>query len=237
MEKYKAVFIDFYGTLVHEDDEILPLICERVRTSSSSSADYSIRDIGGYWWKAFLRLSDSCYGPSFRPQRQIGVESLAETIREFQSDADAETLIQLQFEHWKKPVIFEDTKPFLEEWNGQVPLYILSNIDTEDVSNAIEYHELKVDGVISSEDVQSYKPRQEMFLEGLRRAGLQPSEVLHIGDSINNDAWGAMQCGIDAVWLNRARKAKHDTIQPTYTFSDLNAVTEMMKGRVTINVD
>lgn len=233
--KYKAIFIDFYGTLVHEDDEILPLICERVRTSSST--DHSIRDIGGYWWKAFLRLSESCYGTSFRPQRQIGVDSLAETIGKFQSDAVAEELIQLQFEHWKKPVIFEDTKPFLDEWSGQVPLYILSNIDTEDVSTAIEYHGLKVDGVISSEDVQSYKPRQEMFMEGLRRASLQPNEVLHIGDSINNDAWGAMQCGIDAVWLNRLGKAEHDTIHPTYTFSNLNAVTDMMKGKITIHVD
>lgn len=229
--KYKAVFIDFYGTLVHEDDEILPLICERVR--QGSNINHSVRDIGGYWWKAFLRQSEECCGPLFKAQRQIGLDSLTETIQYFDSTSNAEELIQMQFDHWKQPVIFEDAKPFLEEWRGQIPLYILSNIDIEDVGTAIRYHDLKVDGVISSEDVKSYKPRREMFMEGLRRTGLQPDEVLHIGDSITNDAFGAMQCGLDTVWLNRKEKAPHVTIHPTYTFSDLYSVTEMMKGKVT----
>lgn len=231
--KYRAIFIDFYGTLVHEDDEVIPLICERVRASAVENS--SVREIGGYWWKAFLQLSEDCYGTSFREQRKIGVDSLAETIRHFQSSVIAEELIQLQFDHWKQPVIFEDTKPFLEEWYGQVPVYILSNIDSEDVRAAIDFHGLNVDGVITSEDVRSYKPRKEMFMEGLHRTGLQPDEVLHIGDSINNDAFGAMQCGLDAVWLNRVGRARHENIRPTYTYSNLHDVTEMMKGNINTN--
>lgn len=126
--------------------------------------------------------------------------------------------------------------PFLEEWTGQIPVFILSNIDSEDLIAAIEYHSLKVGGVITSEEVRSYKPRKEMFLEGLHRTGLKPDEVLHIGDSIVNDVYGAMQYGLDAVWLNRAGKDNQKSIHPTYIYSDLNAVTEMMKSQISSKI-
>ncbi|WP_243767784.1 hypothetical protein [Paenibacillus agricola] len=51
MMKFKAVFLDFYGTLVHEDDDIIPIICEQIKVGTTVSC--SIQEIGSYWWKEF----------------------------------------------------------------------------------------------------------------------------------------------------------------------------------------
>jgi len=42
-------------------------------------------------------------------------------------------------------------------------IYVVSNIDRDDVIKAIAYHGLKPAGVFTSEDARSYKPRAEIF--------------------------------------------------------------------------
>ena len=71
---------------------------------------------------------------------------------------------------------------------------------------AIEFHGLKPDGVFTSEDAKSYKPRKELFELALKSTGLMPEEVVHIGDSMSSDVKGASALGIDTIWLNRSKR-------------------------------
>ena len=82
----------------------------------------------------------------------------------------------------------------------------MSNIDRGDILKAIDYHGLKPAGVFTSEDARSYKPRRELFEMALEKIGLNPDEVVHIGDSLSSDVAGANAVGIDAIWVNRADK-------------------------------
>jgi 2-haloacid dehalogenase/putative hydrolase of the HAD superfamily len=223
----KAVFLDFYGTLVHEDDDIIPLICEEVRVNAD--VECSIEEIGRFWWKTFSQMFQGSSGHSFQTQRELGLKSLIETIRTFQSECEASKIIQMQFDHWRKPNIFADTHAFLESVRQEQPIYILSNIDSDDIRAAMEHHGICADGVITSEDVRSYKPRPELFQEALRRYNLQPDEVIHIGDSIVSDVYGAQEAGIDAVWLNRKGKTKPVDIEPKYVCKDLDEVKVILK--------
>lgn len=50
------------------------------------------------------------------------------------------------FEHWIKPPIFEETKQFFEVC--PVPIYVVSNIDSDDILQAIKYHKLKPAGYL-----------------------------------------------------------------------------------------
>jgi len=217
--KYKAVFLDFYGTLVHEDDDIIPIICEQIR--ANSQMECNVKEIGSYWWQQFSGAFMNSYGESFQLQRQLSMNSLSKTIEQFESDCVAEELIEMQFEHWIKPKLYADTIPFLEALHG-TPIYILSNIDTSDVVKAIEFHKMKVTDVLTSEDVRAYKPRPELFIEVLKRSKLNADEILHIGDSIVNDVKGAQDVGISAMWLNRLDRVQSDGIKPNYIGKDLN---------------
>lgn len=222
--QYKAIFLDFYGTLVHEDDAVLPLICEQIRQTAQMPCD--MEAIGGYWWNSLLALLKQCNGNEFQTQRALCIQSLSQTLEHFGSSEQAEKLIQPQFANWVKPQIYEDTIPFLTEMKD-VPAYILSNIDTSDLMDALNYHGIEAAGMITSEDVRSYKPRPEMFTEGLRRWGLKPQDVIHIGDSLLNDVTGAQSLGITAVWLNRNGKQAKADITPDYCCSNLSEVLKI----------
>lgn len=223
--KYKAVFLDFYGTLVHEDDDIVPIICEQIK--ANSQIECSISDIGSYWWQQFSSAFMNSYGEAFQLQREISLHSLSKTIEKFESNCRAEELIKMQFEHWIKPKLYADTMPFLKALEG-TPIYILSNIDTADVVTAIEFHQMKVTDVLTSEDVRAYKPRPELFIEALKRSKLNADEVLHIGDSIINDVKGAQDLGISAMWLNRLNRVLPDGFNPNYICKDLNEALHML---------
>ena len=124
------------------------------------------------------------------------------TIQYFNSSADAEALSNLMFEHWVKSPIFEESKQFFEI--SPVPIYIVSNIDRDDILQAIKFHGLEPSGVFTSEDAKSYKPRKELFEFALNSTGLSAEQVVHIGDSLNSDVKGASSVGINTIWINRS---------------------------------
>jgi 2-haloalkanoic acid dehalogenase type II len=219
----KAIFIDFYGTVVHEDGEIISKICSRIKESSTMEVSKS--EIGRYWWDEFYNLFTESFSSKFKTQRELESISLKNTLAHFDSSENESELSELMFNHWMKPAIFDDSVEFFK--NNNLPIYILSNIDRFDILEAINLHNLKVTEVITSEDVKSYKPRSDMFEYALKRSNLTFDEVLHVGDSLSSDIAGAKKIGIKSVWVNRTRKKFSGNVKPDFTFDNLNDILKI----------
>lgn len=211
----KAFFVDFYGTIVHEDGEVIKKITEII---SATGKVEDKREVGAFWWNDFQTMFLNSHGDTFETQRALEKKSLVHTLEQFSSDADAKELSEMMFAHWVKPPIFEDSQEFFEK--SPIPVYVVSNIDTADVLQAIAYHNLHPAGVFTSEDARSYKPRKELFELALRAAKLKPEEVIHIGDSVSSDVKGASALGIKALWLNRFGKPVPEGIDCITTLTD-----------------
>lgn len=197
----EAIFLDFYGTVVFEDGENVKKISKEIFDTGESN---NISEIGAYWWNEFYNMFVDAYGEHFRTQREIEYQSLARTIEHFKSSADAVKLSEMMFEYWMKPPIFEESRQFFEKC--PVPIYIVSNIDTKDILEALRFHGLKPEAIFTSEDAKAYKPRKEIFEYALYTTGLKPEKVLHAGDSLSSDIKGALSAGIDAMWINRGSR-------------------------------
>ncbi len=197
----EAIFLDFYGTVVFEDGEVIEKISKIIFDTGEVN---DIFEIGSYWWNEFYNSFINAYGDDFKTQRDIEHESLSKTIEYFKSSADALKLSNEMFEYWQKPPIFEEAKQFFEQ--SPVPIYIVSNIDVCDINEAIKLHGLKPKAVFTSEDAKSYKPRKELFEYALNATGLKPEQVVHIGDSMSSDVKGASSIGIDTIWVNRRNR-------------------------------
>ncbi len=217
----KAIFIDFYGTVVHEDGAVIADITEQIYNTGTAQTR---SDIGTFWWNEFQTLFQSSYGDHFQPQRDLETESLLRTLEKFQSPADAETLSDRMFAHWTHPPIFEESKQFFE--TCPLPIYIVSNIDRDDILQAVQHHGLTPTGIITSEDAKAYKPRKEIFEFALKIAGLSPKQVIHIGDSLSSDVSGAQSCGIQAVWINRSKRAVPNGVVSVSNLLDLLEFTK-----------
>lgn len=216
-----AVLLDFYGTVVQEDDVVIDQICATISRSATIQA--APREIGSYWWMVLTDAFKRSHGSDFRTQRCLELESLVQTIENFGAQCDADELSEPLFDFWERPPIFGDALQFLAGIG--VPVVVVSNIDRPDIETAIDHHDLTFDHVITSEDVRSYKPRPELFVAGLEVVGCPPDRVLHVGDSLTSDVAGARRLGIPVAWVNRAGKPSPETNGPSYEVTTLGDLT------------
>ena len=90
----KAIFIDFYDTIVHEDGEVIKKVSQEIFDTGNVKDK---AEIGAYWWNEFQGAFLSAYGDNFRTQRELEYQSLANTIHHFESTADAIQLSNMMF--------------------------------------------------------------------------------------------------------------------------------------------
>jgi putative hydrolase of the HAD superfamily len=79
--------------------------------------------------------------------------------------------------------------------------------------------------LITSEVSQSLKPHREIFDYALKKTGAVKEESIMIGDSIEVDILGAMNAGIDQVYVNHLRQETN--IRPTYTVFSLRELEDI----------
>ncbi|MEL7158910.1 MAG: HAD family hydrolase, partial [Actinomycetota bacterium] len=213
----EAVLLDFYGTVVHEDNVVLDQICAAI--SRSATVQVPPEEIGRHLWALFSAACSRSHGEDFQPQRRLELASLRQTIEHFGADCNAEELAEPLFADWERPPIFDDAIRFLDDID--IPVVVVSNIDRADIETAIEHHGLQLEHVVTSDDVRSYKPRPEPFMAGLAAVGCRAAQVLHVGDSLTSDVAGAHELGIPVAWVNRTGRPSPVGAEPTYTVPDL----------------
>jgi putative hydrolase of the HAD superfamily len=74
--------------------------------------------------------------------------------------------------------------------------------------------------VITSEGSNSIKPKKEIFEYAFMKAKALPGDSIMIGDSIEADIQGAINAGIDQVYVNHINEVVE--IKPTYTIYSLS---------------
>lgn len=91
----------------------------------------------------------------------------------------------------------------LQELEGEVPLAVISNMDTSVLLGALHNHGLAFSFVITSDEEQRYKPDSSMFRRAIRYIGLPATNILHVGDSYEEDVLGAASVGMGALLIHR----------------------------------
>ena len=210
----KGLLLDFYGTVVEEDDEVIASICARAAESGSGSV--TPEQIGAAWWRAFQAAMKAS---PFRAQREIAVASLAATLSAAGCAVDAATLCDEQFRYWRTAPLRPGTRAFLD--GADMPICVVSNIDRADLQAVLAHHGLSFAAVVTSEDVGAYKPSPRIFRHGLAMLGLRATDVVHVGDSLTADVAGAQAAGIAAIWVNRRGRPVPDGMGATTVIGDL----------------
>ena len=83
-----------------------------------------------------------------------------------------------------------------------------------------------------SMDIGYDKPDVRFYEEALRRCGLQPQDVLMVGDSMTTDIVGAQQAGLDTCWFNKYNEQRHEAL-PTFTIYGLKELLAVSCWRYT----
>lgn len=113
-------------------------------------------------------------------------------------------------------VLFEDVLPVFEELKKRK--YILGIITNADQSilKLVESLEISryLQGVITSEQVRAEKPDAAIFKAAYAQAGLNPDEMVYVGDQYKSDVVGANKAGSQGILLDRYNLAPEVTDCP-----------------------
>ena len=82
---------------------------------------------------------------------------------------------------------------------------------------------------ISASDFGIAKPDVRIFHAAATAVDVLPHEVLHVGDDATLDAQGALNAGMQAVWVNSANHPwPHDDTPPHATVDSLTALCRLL---------
>ena len=82
--------------------------------------------------------------------------------------------------------------------------------------------------IVLSEEVGCQKPNPRIFEEALRMNGLAAEDVVMIGDSWNSDIQGAINTGIDQIWIRKSKDPIPAGQSATYLVQSLSEVMEIL---------
>ncbi|RKR92163.1 2-haloacid dehalogenase/putative hydrolase of the HAD superfamily [Micromonospora pisi] len=220
----RGLLLDFYGTVVEDDDDIMAAIAGRV--AASAAGPVTGAEVGAAWGREYEAVAS---GPWFRTLRECASQSLATVMGEVGCPGDAAALCVPQFTHWRSPPLRPGTREFLSRLD--VPVCVVSDVDRADLEAATALHGLTFTAVVTSEDVGAYKPDRAMFTRALDALGLGPDEVMHVGDSFGADVRGAHAAGIRAAWVNRRGRVAPDGTPVAYEVTDLAGLAALLRPR------
>lgn len=117
--------------------------------------------------------------------------------------------------------LYPDVIPTFDVLTPHFKLGLLSNGNTYPERCGLEDHFVFV---IFSQDVQVEKPDPRIFEITALQAGCELAQMLHVGDSLENDVAGAQNVGASAVWLNREGVQNNTATQPDYEVTSLTEI-------------
>ena len=103
--------------------------------------------------------------------------------------------------------LFSDVRPALERLAPHYTLGLLSNGNSR--AKVLGIEDLVSFEVFSQDYDAMDKPDPRIFQITMREAGCEPHQLLHVGDSLDNDAWGALNAGVVPAWLDRDDSNSH----------------------------
>ena len=201
----KAIFTDYTGTLVPDDEPNTRALMKYFIAHSDMSDPAEILRLV---WGRVKELEMTLKGDSFIPCTERSRLILEECVRNCGLKGDLDLMHEMWTRIWVHAPLYEDVKPFFE--SSPLPVYILSNDDLFYLERSMEEKGLHPAGIISAELSKACKPHREIFEKAMEIAGVSADEVIHIGDSVKSDAEAAKAVGITPVLIERSGKLRSE---------------------------
>jgi 2-haloalkanoic acid dehalogenase type II len=132
----------------------------------------------------------------------------------------AETVVEnLLYQHSRAP-LYEDVLECMEQLHNKFRIVLSSDSNHIMVDGLLK--NFIYDDLFILDDLKSYKESisGDFFRQVVERTGVQPGEILHVGDS-RSDVLGAHRIGAVSCWLNREHRSWRHEIRPDYEIHSL----------------
>ncbi|MER3498003.1 MAG: noncanonical pyrimidine nucleotidase, YjjG family [Chitinophagaceae bacterium] len=229
--KYRHLFFDLDHTLWDFEAnarETLSELHETLRLEEKGVHDFDL------FHKNYLAHNEKLwerYRNGYIKQEELRVKRMWLTLLDFKI-ADEQLAKEMSVRFLEllptRTILFPYAKEVLQYLvNKNYVLHLITNGFEQTQHNKLMYSGLKdfFTEVITSEGSNSLKPNKEIFEFAFEKCGTCKEECIMIGDSIEVDIVGAMNAGIDQVFVNHL--GIQPEIKPTYTVYSLKELEEI----------
>ncbi len=229
-EAIKVLSFDCYGTLIDWESGIVTALGPwRARTGLEIADDALLA--------AFARVEEPLeeQNPT-RPYRDLlgaVVLALGQALGAPMTAAEAGAF-GASVPDWPA---FPDSAEALSRLKRRAKLVILSNVDRLSFAGSNRRLGVAFDGVLTAEDIGSYKPSPRNFaylLGFLKALGFGPGDLVHVAQSLRHDHAPAKAIGLTTCWIDRragktgagATGAPPGPVKPDLRFTSLAAFAD-----------
>jgi HAD superfamily hydrolase (TIGR01509 family) len=226
---YKVVSLDMFQTLVNIEgrrNRIWKPILQQ--DFSEARALELAQALLNHYFAQAAAIRDA---GSFCTSQEIYRSGFEKVFHEHRLSFDCHEAVDILFAEHRLSGLYADTRPFLQKISEAYQVCIVSDTDTLMLPDFYKEYPIRL---FTSEDYGSYKNDglNRMFTEVIAYYGVQPGEILHIGDSAS-DVLGAARAGIRSCWINRTGSAwNHAGQPPDYTVGNLEEIYAILEPGV-----
>jgi YjjG family noncanonical pyrimidine nucleotidase len=219
----KAVFFDLDHTL-WDFEKNSALAFEVILNTLGIDVDYNEFNsrysvINAKYWKL--------YRDGHITQHELRYGRLKDTFQELKYEASEAILHEVSEEYIKLlPInshLYDGTIEVLEYLKPKYSLHIITNgphdVQEKKLVNANISHYFKT--ITNSELAGCKKPHAAIFEYALKAANADKATSIMIGDCIEADVQGAINCGLDAIYFNEHQLDAHPSITQINHLLDL----------------
>lgn len=240
MREREAVLFDAYGTVIdvgtyHRD------ITEYVLDECDSEHGKNIdpEEFYSYWNREFERAFSDIneYCGEFRNVREIYGISTKRVLSKYGIALTYEKVKELNTVYRKMLDEAVAVAPSVEKTlrvlhSEGYDMGLVSNGDTEELLEHLNGAKEYFDVIVTSEDLNVYKPDPRIFAEAVRRVGVRKERAAFIGDTLTSDVLGAKKAGIKSVWYNRRKRFPKYGIKPDFEIRDMAEVVQILNSQI-----
>ncbi len=193
MKDIKAIFFDFDNTLgnrfayaykTHTQfiEEFLPEVTDRLQKEAMVQDLLTFDGMGNTNVLVSLELFEN------KHKIKVPCDDYASWWREHQ---------------YKNTVLNKDVIETLEVLKKKYQLGIITNGSAESQGGKVELSGIKdfFNVVVISGSIGIHKPDKRIYEMAAQQLGLSCQQCLYVGDTFSNDIYGALNAGMDAIWI------------------------------------
>ena len=197
-ERFEVITFDCYGTLIDWETGILRVLRPLLQRHGHERSDAQILE---RYAQLELQAESSHYKSYRKVLRNVVVGFAADLAFEV-SDVERRCLEE-SLADWQA---FPDTAQALGKLATRYRLGVLSNVDDDLFTTTAPKLGVKLDHLVTAQQVGAYKPSPQFFHQALEVVAAPKHAVLHVAQSLHHDVAPARRLGIATVWVNR----RHD---------------------------
>eukprot|EP01064_Diplonema_japonicum_P005920 TRINITY_DN1390_c0_g6_i1.p1 TRINITY_DN1390_c0_g6~~TRINITY_DN1390_c0_g6_i1.p1 ORF type:complete len:266 (+),score=67.39 TRINITY_DN1390_c0_g6_i1:33-800(+) len=244
-DEIKHITMDISGTLINLNGEVGEVYCKIARNVAGGKWEVPADEVlQAKFIEAIVQtgfVKHPCFGHA---EGMCARQWWEAVVRDaftrcgwtFPTEVDFQKTFMRIYQHYATPAAFsvtDDVLPFLR-WaqENNVSIGAVSNntdrivTDTLPMLGLHEYFSF----FVTSHVLGHAKPSASIFAEGIKYAGVPAENILHIGDTFDNDYKGARDAGMKALHLDRSGNLPEDPEAHPFTVASLSQVVGKISG-------